>query len=290
MDKKRENLEKPTEDMSEKPVKSKRFHLGKKLKIAIIALIALALIPVSYAGYIYAASPLVIREPLMEHYHFRMQILVNGKPENFGEQKYQTGYANDNCNADLPEQPIHFHDNKDQFVHIHWDGMTGGYVMKYYGWNFVGGMNDALGYVLTDWKNPEKVTIHGKDMLPPIPEGTNFYVYVGDEKGYQEKSFEDWKSKDLEEFFGKESNLPVNEINKQKRQSSMLDVLFPKAYAHEGHQHETSDPESSEERLTRINNLIGNVVIFVQKDKPTDAQIKERFNKLEPLGDSTCGG
>ena len=48
--------------------------------------------------------------------------------------------------------------------------------------------------------------------------------------------------------------------------------------------------ETEEEKLTRINNMIGNVVIFVQKDKPTDQQIKERFNDLEPLSDSTCGG
>jgi len=238
------------------------------------------------ASFVYAVSPAVIREPLMEHYHFRMQIVVNGKAENFAEKKYQTGYSKDQCNASLPEQPIHFHDNKDQFVHIHWEGMTGGMVLKYYGWNYIGGLHSALGYKLDDLTDIQKVTTHG-DYLPDIPKHSKSYVYIGDEKGYQKKSFKDFVSKDLEDFFGKTSNLPAHELNKQQR--SLLDTLFPKAYAHNGEDHSTA-VETDQERLTRINNLIGNVVIFVQKDEPTDAQIKTRFTMLEPLSDSTCGG
>ena len=124
--------------------------------------IALLIIPLSYAGYVYASSPAVIRDPKLEHYHFRMQVLVNGIAEDFSTQAYQTGYAKDQCNASLPEQPIHFHDNTDQFTHIHWEGMTGGMVMKYYGWNYIGGMSNALGYKLDDLSDPQKVTTHGE--------------------------------------------------------------------------------------------------------------------------------
>ena len=276
--------------MSEEPTPTKR----SKLRIVLFAVLGLVIVAVlavgSYAGYIYAASPNVIRNPKMEHYHFRMQVLVSGKAEDFSSKAYQTGYAKDQCNANLPEQPIHFHDNKDQFTHIHWEGMTGGMVLKYYGWNFIGGMNNALGYKLDDLGDVQKVTTHGK-YLPTIPEGSNFYVYTGDETGYQEKNFDDFKKQDLEEFFSKTSNYPAHELNKQ---SSLLDSLFPKAYAHgdEDHSNTNATPaeDTEEQKLTRINNLVGNVVIFVQKDKPTDAQIKERFNKLEPLTDSTCGG
>lgn len=282
------------EDKREGSVKSEVVKNSRlrswRWRLAIIVPLLLVFIFGSYAGYIYAASPEVIRNPLLEHYHFRMQILVNGKPEDFGSQAYQTGYAKDNCNADLPEQPIHFHDDRDQFVHIHWEGMTGGMVLKYYGWNFIGGMDGALGYKLDNLKEPEKVTIHG-DYLPQIPDDANFYVYVGDEKGYQEKSFEDFKTKDLEDFFGTTSNFPAHEINKQKR--SFMDALFPKAHAHEGHDHSDSAAsvtETQEEQLKRINNLIGNIVIFVQKDKPSDQQIKDRFNTLVPLTESSCGG
>lgn len=278
------------------PPPEKRFTIGKpyKLTIALVTLLSLGLL--SYVGVVYAVSPRAVQDPKLEHYHFRMQILVNGKAENFGDKGYQTGYAKDQCNAKLPEQPIHFHDNKDQFTHIHWEGMTGGMVMKYYGWNFIGGLDDALGYKLNDLSDVQKVTTHG-DYLPKIPEGANFYVYTGDGASYKERSFDDWKNQDLEQFFGVESNSPAHDINKNggEAQTGLLDGLFPKAYAHGTEDHsgagsQTTGTETEDEKLTRINNLLGNVVIFVQDEKPTKEQIKARFDKLEPLTDSTCGG
>lgn len=279
-----------TEAADDKPTSAKKFYNTKVFKGLAAALIAVVALVGSYAGYVYAASPNVIRNPKLEHYHFRMQILVNGKAEDFGAKGYQKGYVKDQCNANLPEQPIHFHDNKDQFTHIHWEGMTGGMVMKYYGWNYIGGMNNALGYKLDDLSDPQKVTIHGK-YLPDMPKDANFYVYSGDEKGYKQRSFDDWKSQDLEKFFGKTSNSPAHEINQK---SSFMDKLFSKASAHGTEDHTNKAPsnnaETEEEQLTRINNLLGNVVIFVQDSKPTDKQVRDRFNKLEPLSDSTCGG
>lgn len=266
---------------------SKRALFKKLVIVTLIILVAIG----GYAGYIYAASPAVIRNPSGEHYHFRTQILVDGKAENFAEQKYQTGYNKDLCSAQLTDQPIHFHDNKDQFTHIHWEGMTGGMVMKYYGWNYIGGLPNALGYKLDNWKNPIKVTTHG-NYLPAIAKDATFYVYTGDENSYQEKSFDDWKNQDLEQFFGKTSNY---QGHGRKAEVSLVDKLFPKASAHGTADNSDGDdgagqPETEKEKLTRINNLLGNVIIFVQKDKPTDQQVKDRFNKLEPLSNSSCGG
>ena len=120
----------------------------------------------------------VIRHPQLEHYHFRMQILVNGKAENFAGPAYQMEYAKDQCSTDLSDQPIHFHDHKDQIVHIHWEGMTGGLVMKNYGWNYIGGRDNALGWRLEKLTHPVKVPIHGK-VLPAVPEGSSFFIYSG---------------------------------------------------------------------------------------------------------------
>lgn len=264
--------------------------LRKLRKPFVVVLLCLFFIPILFAGYVYAASPAVIRNPKFEHYHFRTQIIVNGKAENFAEDKYQQDYAKDQCNANLPEQPIHFHDGKDQFTHIHWEGMTGGMVMKYYGWNYIGGIKNALGYKLDDLGDIQKVNSHG-NFLPAVPKDAQFYVYTGDENGYKERSFDDWKSKDLEEFFGVTSNSPAHETNKGKS-SSLNNKLFPKAYAHGTANDADGDDgdETQDEKLTRINNLLGNVVIFAQKDKPTDQQVKDRFNDLEPLSESTCGG
>lgn len=272
-----------------KPVESKKHSIRKKLKICAIAIIAFLSLLVIWVGYVYAISPNVIRRPKLEHYHFRMQILLNGQAENFADQKYQEGYSKDQCNANLPEQPIHFHDQKDQFVHIHWEGITGGMVLKNYGWNFIGGLKTTLGYKMDKLAKPQNVHIHGNN-LPKIPKDYKIYVYSGDEHSHKAREFNDFKNQDLETFFGKTSNFPAHEENKK---TSILHKLFPKVYAHDG-VNDGNDGEPGEEteqqKLTRINNLLGNVVIFVQKDKPTDKQIKDRFNMLAPLSESTCGG
>ncbi len=261
------------------------------------ALAATALVLVAFSGYIayiYLASPAIIRQPLLEHYHFRMQIIVDGKAEDFSSKAYQQHYAKGQCNSLLPDQPIHFHDDKAQITHIHWESMTGGQVMKYYGWNYVGGVGGALGYRFEKPLHPKKVQIHG-NILPSMPNDDQLYVYSGDENSHKERSFDDWKSQDLEKFFGKTSNFPAHKINKQK--TGLFDGLFPKAYANEdvAMNMDTTNStggggETVTEKRKRINNLIGNVVIFAQKSKPTEKQVTDRFNHLEPLSDSTCGG
>ena len=194
-----------------------------------------------------------------------MQVLVNGQAENFGDAKYQQAYAKDQCSADLTESPIHFHDNKDQFTHIHWDDMTGGMVLKYYGWNYIGGQDDVLGYRFDTSGLPRSVPIKG-DLLPEVPNGSNFYVYTGDKDTYQERSFDDWKNKDLEQFFGKPSNVP----EPGAVQTTWLEkLLFPNAAAHDGVDDGHPNEVSEEAKLKKINNLIGNVV---------------------PLENSTCTG
>lgn len=282
-----------TEDTEIKPTQ-KRWSpkIRSAVKLAVVIAVGIVGLGVAYGGYVYASSPSVIRNSKPEHYHFRMQVLVDGQAESFAGSKYQQDYNKDQCSADLPEQPIHVHDDKDQFTHIHWEGMTGGMVMKYYGWNYIGGMSDTLGYNLDDLGDIKKVKTHG-NYLPQLPDDAKFYVYTGDEKSYKARDFNDWKNQDLEEFFGVTSNSPAHEINKNGgEQANLIDTLFPTVYADGAatHNDAANGSESEEEKLTRINNLLGNVVIFAQKDAPTDEQIKARFSNLEPLSDSTCGG
>lgn len=231
--------------------------------------------------YIFTASPAAIRKPTLEHYHFRLQILINGEAENLGADKYQTPYDKNACTADLTPLPIHLHDNKDQMVHIHWNHMTGGLVLKNYGWPQVGGIPNALGYRFDQSPKPVKVPIYGA-VLPQLPKDAKLYVFSGDEAGFKERTLDDFLYKDLEEFFEKRSNMPEPDA------ASFLDRLFPRALAHEGHDHTEEALDTTE--LLEMNNLLGNVVIFAQKDRPTDQEVTERFNKLVPLEPSTCGG
>jgi len=233
------------------------------------------LVSLILVGYIFLESPSAIRHPRFEHAHFRMQVIVNGKAENFAGSNYQTPYESNQCSDDISKEPIHFHDNRDQFVHIHWKDITGGMVLKYYGWNYIGGLSNALGYRFDTVQS--LVPTHGQ-ILPDLPKGTKLFVYSGSAEKFEARPLRAFLDQSLEQFFGTPSNV-------QPEQTSFLDLFTKKAYAHA----DSSTPHSEEE-LTRINNLLGNVVIFVQPMQPTNAEVKARFAQLLPLNDSTCGG
>jgi hypothetical protein len=260
-----------------------RKPLPKQIRFIIIVLATVVALNLLYWGYAFLSSPAVIRNPKFEHYHFRMQVVVDGEKEDFSKKKYQVATPKDACNTDLAATPIHFHDNKDQMVHIHWDGMTGGMVLKYYGWDHAGGASNSLGYRFDEFPSIKKVETKG-ELLPEVPKDAKFYVYIGDEKGYKEKSFTQFKHQNLEDFLEKKSNIPEAE------ETSLLDKLFPKAYAHNGVDHTTGAQHDEAKDLQKMNNLIGNVVVFVQKDKPSAKEVEARFADLEPLSNSTCAG
>lgn len=259
---------------------------NKKAIIIIVGILATAvLLTGGVYGYLYVSTPEYIRKPSYQHYHFRTQILVDGKAVDFSKDEFQKVIATSKtCSAEVGSVPIDFHDKMDQLTHVHWNGMTGGEFLKYFGWNFSGGSGELLGWRYDDGLIPNSVKIYGK-LLPSISKKTNFYVYIGDRKDYQQKSWNDFLNQDLETFFGKKSNIGHSE---ELSFRNVLNWLFPKASAH-GDEIDEHPSSKSEEELTRINNLVGNVVIFAQDKEPTKEQIKGRFDKLVPLHQSTCG-
>ncbi len=275
---------------TEKEVVVKRgnryLKLNKKIAIYAVSIVAalVALVGVTYS-YLYASTPEHIRKPTYQHYHFRAQILVDGKAVDFSKDEFQKEtVASTSCSAAVGGVPIDFHDRVDQLTHVHWNGMTGGEFLKYFGWNFVGGSDELLGRRYDAGVMPQSVKIYGK-LLPALPDKSNYFVYVGDKNSYQQKSWDDFLKSDLETFFGKKSNIGHSE---EITLNTVLDWLFPKTYAH-GEVMDEHPSNKSEEELTRINNVIGNVVIFVQESEPKKDQIKARFDNLVPLHESSCG-
>ena len=95
------------------------------LKITIIFLImTLTSLVITGLGFgiLYTITPTRIAYPKMDHFHFRLQYIFRGQAEDFGTPRYQIDYLKDVCNGALSESPIHFHDNVDQLVHLHWRG------------------------------------------------------------------------------------------------------------------------------------------------------------------------
>lgn len=277
-------------DDATKKVKTNRlkqfFAKNKKILAIVIAIAAAALLIAGGTyGYLYATTPEHIRKPSYQHYHFRTQILVNGKAVDFSKDEFQKEtVAATTCSAAVGGVPIDFHDKMDQLTHVHWNGMTGGEFLKDFGWNYIGGSDELLGRRYDAGAMPQSVKIYGK-LLPTIPNKTNFYVYVGDKDAYKQKSWNDFLNQDLETFFGKKSNIGHSE---EVSVNTVLDWLFPKVSAH-GEVMDEHPSTKSEEELTRINNIVGNVVIFAQDKEPTKDQIKARFDNLVPLHESTCG-
>jgi hypothetical protein len=263
----------------------KRYVFGAGILVGAVLVLFSA-----YYGYLFATTSDHMRNPSLDHYHFRTQLLVDGELVDFSADEFQQEYDKNSCSADLSGTPIDFHDNEGQMTHIHWSGITGGELLKYYGWNLIGGDDDSMGTRFDQgFMSMHRIPTYG-DLLPDVPEGANYYIYTGDEHEYEKRDWEEFLNSDLEDFFGVESLLHSDE---DVSGFNILDLFSGKAYAHGDvvDEHDEADgDETEEERLTRINNLIGNVVIFVQSEEPSDEQIVERFNSLSPLTDSVCGG
>lgn len=264
-----------------------RFNWKSPWAFITYATLSLLLFVGGLYGYLYVSTPGNIRHPSFDHYHFRTQIVVNGKPVDFSRQKFQEDISKNStsCSIELNGTPIDFHDNEDQMTHIHWGGITGGQFLKYYGWDLIGGSDGSLGRRYDQgMMRMHAVNIKG-NVLPEIPKDTNFYVYTGDEDSYEQKSWDDFLSKDLEAFFGRQSRVGGNESS-----FNIFDLFNQKAYAHgavdDGHEESVADQAT----LERVSNLIGNVVIFVQKSEPSSEQVQARFSDLVPLHGSSCGG
>jgi hypothetical protein len=239
-----------------------------------------------------------INYPVVDHVHFRMQYIYHGGAENFADSRYQQPYEKNQCTGGITDSPIHFHDNVDQIVHVHWKNITGGQVLKYYGLNQIGGVDNLLGYRWDKIKQNYKLTavnIHGKILPQPTAED-KLYIYTGEKGTFTKRSVEDWSKQTLEEFFNKKSQLSakVNMFGSIPAQAQSLLSNGEVKQALDSNLNSDNLTENqtqpSEDELEQINNLLGNVVIFVQPDEPSEVEVANRFDKLQPLSLSTCGG
>ncbi len=309
---------------------------NKLFKISFTIIASFTIFCTLLIGSSHLLIPNRFTNPKFDHSHFRLQYVFRGQAENFGTPRYQVDYVKDICNASLTDSPIHFHDNKDQIVHLHWQNITGGDVLKFYGINKTGGLDNFMGIKLDNlFQSPPKITpipIHSQSL--PAPAGEDkYFVYIGDKDKIERKDFNQFINQSLEEFLGQNSEIrkQFEEVQKEQKSSFMSDAFGSVVIkAHAGAEHSTITEEQqheidlkkteaenkgieernnqikindnnnpaaiidtsikTEEELKQINNLLGNVVIFVQPNEPIQEQIQARFNNLEPLGLSTCGG
>jgi len=237
-------------------------------------------------GVVYLSTPSHLRNPEFAHHHFRIQMWVEGEYIDFGQDRFQEGYDDTSCGAGLTETPIHFHDNKDQLVHIHWDRIRGGEVLKYYGMNRIGGPDGYLGFRF-DTGLFDRIPIFDN----VLPESNQpMYVYQILEDGtVVERSYKDFLDQDLETFFGRKSSLTIQREEVQSNES--FNFLAIKANAHNDVSTTSEeDKEYTEQELREINNLLGDVLIYIQNEKPSPEKVEQDAQNFVELGVSSCGG
>lgn len=270
----KKNVEEVPEAPKEKAAPIGPRSVKRFLKMMAVIAGIFVLVIAGLRAYQYVVTPAVIRNPTVDHYHFRTQLLYDGQAVNFAEPRFQETYEGGQCSADLPDTPVHFHDETDQMTHIHWNGITGGMMLKYYGLNLIGGPEGRLGWKMSSNLMSAQPVPNRTDSLPEVPEGHEIYVFIKTTDGFKEKPISEFLEQDLETFFEKKSNLGT-------APEGLLDWLFPKAQAHgDGDGHE----------LEALNNLVGDVAIYIQPERPSDEQITEAFENLIELPESTCGG
>jgi hypothetical protein len=257
--------------------------------------------------------------PKLDHSHIRMAYIYQGQAENFGTPRYQLDYIKDVCGGSLSESPIHFHDNRDNLVHLHWQKVSGGQILKFYGLNLIGGLDNYMGLKIDD-------ILKAKLTLIPIhsvslPKTKNLFVYIQKDGVIIKKNTQDFLNQDLETFFGQNSQTRLD-FEEAKKQSELFLEIKTKAHAEIEHLNQTEEQKHEAEQkliekekvelerkntqaildnlvkkqttdqteLKKVNNLLGDVVIFAQEIEPNVEQIKARFDDLVPLSDSVCGG
>jgi hypothetical protein len=221
-----------------------KFNL-KNISIAMLSLVLI--LAIGYSTIRFGLSKDNISYPTKDHSHFRIKYIFNGQEENFGGPRYQTDYTKDVCGGTLTEAPLHFHDNKTDYQHEHWGKMTGGQMLKFYGLNYIGGLDNYMGFKIDQLPKITPVPIHSNS-LPKPRISDKFWIYSGVEKidnsGIWEtkiRTFDEFINQDFETFFGKESQVRKDI---EKYGVSYMDFFSNiSVQAHSGVEHKTLDEE-----------------------------------------------
>lgn len=221
-------------------------------KTLITVLIAVIVIPLAtYSILRWALSRENISYPAQDHSHFRIKYIFEGQEENFGSPRYQTDYTKDICNGDLTTSPLHFHDNKADYQHQHWAKMTGGQMLKFYGYNLIGGLDGYLGFKLDQFPKVTPVPIHSVSLPKPRP-NSQFWIYTGIENSdgswtTTAKSKDNFVNQDLETFFGQESQARKDIERYKVTSNPVLKIIFKpiQSQAHSGIEHKSATEEQT---------------------------------------------
>jgi hypothetical protein len=266
-------------------MKDTKFHsiytypLNKVLVVSVIAVSTIVL--AAYFIFNAVISRPHLNNPVPTFYQLRMQLVIDNNMVNFSENSFQVSSNDETCSETITKEPFYVAKNKSQLIKVRWEGLTGGEIIKYFGLNYIGGFDDILGFRFDAFPAVSKINTHGKNLNIPKKED-NMYIYKGNRLDYTKVTTQDFLYKDLELILKKSKIRQKHDENKVNR---WFDNIFVSA---EGNNEISLQPQYTDGQLNEINDLIGNIVVFIQDQEPTSDQVADRFANLEPLDANAC--
>jgi hypothetical protein len=269
--------------MKAEKVASKRPMMERLRIISIWILCIVTFLAVS--GY-FLLNTLISRPhlnfPLKTLYRLRIDLIVDGKAVSFQDDEYQSKELT--CANASSVLPMSFQEKKGHILTVHWQGITGGEVLKYYGLNKIGGLDNVLGYRLDTLPNIQAVNTK-QTTIPKPSSNSNIYVYTGRANDIKAANSIDFLTQDLEVFLKKSKHRLDKQGLVQKYNQSIAvtaQTSVPKTTT------TTLSPIITDAQLNEINDSIGNIVVFFQEKEPDYETVKSRFDALTPLSASGC--
>ena len=244
-----------------------------KLLLTILVLVIIS------TSTLFLITPKHLKNPSLDHQHLRLKLLVNGKRIDFGSQEYQKEFDKSICDNKLSSEPFHFHDNLDQYLHLHWKGLTGGDMLTYLNINNKLRANLRTLAFRFDYF-PQLQRIRTLEPKLDIEKGSSIQIYF---RGYQQEQI----SKINIDMF---KSTAITDLNKKvysaynKNEANNTNV----AYAHEGE--DDSDNQAVDSEKQKIESLLGDFVIVINKEEIKDNELKQLFTDWIDIPESVCGG
>ena len=255
----------------------KSLKYNKRVLFYICIVCITVLLGVIFLSYTVISRPHLIK-PVATFFKLKMRIHYQKTPLELTQNDI-TDQSNSNCNLVVTEKPFYLDKDKKNVVQVRWEGMTGGELLKYYGFNYLSGLNDLIG---VQYRGPFDIKpIRPLSISKPTASDI-LYVYTGSGKDFKLLNSQNFLYQDLENTL-KKSRLRT----KREKESSKL-TLYTISVSGEESLGLALKPQLTDGQLNDINNILGSLEIFIQQDAPSNTDIINSFNSMERLSSESC--
>ena len=256
-------------------LKSLRYNKRTLFYICIVCITVL--LGFIFLSYTVVSRPHLIK-PVATFFKLKTRIYYQKTPLELTQNDI-ADQSNSNCGLAVTEKPFYLDKDKKNVVQVRWEGMTGGELLKYYGFNYLSGLNDLIG---VQYRGPFDIKPVRPLAVSKLTSSDLLYIYSGSDKDFKLLNSQNFLYQDLENTI-KKSRLRT----KREKESSKL-ILDTISVSGEESSGLTLEPQLTEGQLNDINNIVGSLAIFIQRDTPSNTDVINSFNSMERLSSESC--